>query len=389
LAGKIVASVGPPQILRCAAVWGTTVLVLQTLRRGESFEFGDLPPAVLPIPDGLEMAAAPLRAVPGGWLLDARGAIGGLLTLRGRDEDPRAIAASGATVAVMPGDYGIVQYGLFSVFFQYVAQPKIPKRVQAPDALGVVSLAASVFFHLGFLAMLQTIGSPGVLEKPFELSPPKELAARFGLHRSVQTDAKIEQTSKPVASASTADLDPRVHPSQNKQAPLSPSDSKQDTPISNSHGYTMLEVLDGDAGKEVQLALGSIRSFGQALSGANPKAPRHAPLETKVAVAAGAVLASGGLSREQIRRVLSSRTEALGACFEGESQRSWSPQGGVTVQWQIDSKGSVVADSVVSSSLNNPRIEACIVRQVRGWKFPSAETSTNVASFPISFAVRN
>src|SRR5688572_3941670 len=99
------------QVLRVAAVWGTTVVALKTLYAGQSFVLGDHEEAVLPIPDGLEMAAVPIRAAQGGWQLDARGTLGGLLTLRGRAEDPIAIARTGAPVPVMPGDFGLIQYG--------------------------------------------------------------------------------------------------------------------------------------------------------------------------------------------------------------------------------------------------------------------------------------
>src|ERR1043165_10182281 len=86
----------PPNALRVAAVWGTTVVALRTLGRGESFVLGDGVECELPIPDGIEMAAAPLRGAQGGWELDTKGCVGGLLTLRGRGKDPVAIARAGA-----------------------------------------------------------------------------------------------------------------------------------------------------------------------------------------------------------------------------------------------------------------------------------------------------
>ena len=65
------ASVAGSQALRVAAVWGTTVLDLRTLPRGQSFSLGDEAGQVLPIPDGVLMSAAPLRASQGGWEVDA------------------------------------------------------------------------------------------------------------------------------------------------------------------------------------------------------------------------------------------------------------------------------------------------------------------------------
>ncbi len=76
---------GNGQALRVAAVWGTTVIALRVLERGQSFELGESELAVLPIPDGIEMPQIPLRGQAGGWDVDARGVHGGLLRLRGRD----------------------------------------------------------------------------------------------------------------------------------------------------------------------------------------------------------------------------------------------------------------------------------------------------------------
>src|ERR1700678_899099 len=108
-----------PGALRVAAVWGTTVVDLKTLKRGESFVLGAEGPGGLAMPDGVEMARAPLFFARGGWELDAKGAIAGTLRIRGREEDPVALARAGAPLAVVPGDYGLLQYGLFSIFFQH------------------------------------------------------------------------------------------------------------------------------------------------------------------------------------------------------------------------------------------------------------------------------
>jgi len=61
--------------LRVAAVWGTTVLEMRTLTRGQTFWLGDMPGCVMAMPEGVDMSPSPLRGSPaGGWDLDARGA---------------------------------------------------------------------------------------------------------------------------------------------------------------------------------------------------------------------------------------------------------------------------------------------------------------------------
>ena len=175
----------PPNALRVAAVWGTTVVALKTLSRGESFELGDGESCELPIPDGIEMSATPLKGGAGGWELDARGSVGGLLTLRGRGEDPVAIARAGAPVPVMPGDFGLIQYGQFAIFFQYTAQPIKMSSLKGPELLTVLAIFCSAILHLGLLGLVRTLMTPDQLAKPLELTNPEEYAARFGLKRAV------------------------------------------------------------------------------------------------------------------------------------------------------------------------------------------------------------
>src|SRR5262245_55983636 len=129
-----------PNALRVAVVWGTTVVALKTLERGEAFTLGDRPGNELPVPDGVDISPEPVRPAVNGWELDVRGCVGGLLTLRGRAEDPVAIARTGAPVAVMPGDFGLIQYGQIALFFQYTTRPIKMSTFRGPELL--LTLAA-------------------------------------------------------------------------------------------------------------------------------------------------------------------------------------------------------------------------------------------------------
>src|SRR5258706_15235604 len=169
-----------PQMLRVADVWGTTVLAVRTLDRGESFVLGEN--ELVPMPDGIDMSPAPVRAGEGGWEVDARGTIAGLLRLRGRDEDPVAVARSGAPVAIMPGDYGLLQYGLFSVFFQYTNAGSDIAGSFSTDLLTSLSLVSSLVFHAGIFGFFAWAQTPPTLSKPLELTSPEEYAARFNIH---------------------------------------------------------------------------------------------------------------------------------------------------------------------------------------------------------------
>ena len=140
-------SAQPSTILRVAAAWGTTVLSVRNLLEGQSYILGEGADASMVMPDGLFASQIPVRAIQSGWELDASGATNGLLRLRGREEDPTRIGAN--RVPLLPGDWGLLQYGTFSVFLptitpswtdQYFLCPSQPSR-----SLPLNSLMVSLF----------------------------------------------------------------------------------------------------------------------------------------------------------------------------------------------------------------------------------------------------
>jgi hypothetical protein len=466
-----------PNALRVAAVWGTTVVAMKTLERGSSFVLGDDLDATLPIPDGIEMSAMPLRAAAGGWELDARGSVGGLLTLRGRAEDPVAIARVGQPVPVMPGDYGLIQYGQFSIFFQYTTQPIRMSAVRAPELLTMLAVFCSAILHIGVLMLVRTLHTPPQLPKPLELTNPDEFAARFGMKRAVIEPAQPVTAQGDDKSGGSGIKDPGARDPKPQGGGKKIKGDEGKLGFNKTGDHTALpgeikptthygglsEVLEGDTGKEIQSTLKSINTVSAALSGLSSKdmvlgsgpgtglkgaggggggtGPGVAfgsgtldtgfgagagggygaggggpggrgtggngrggsgggtgngngpgggagggPGEAKVGVG-GTSQQHGGLSAEQIQRVVRAHMGAVRACYEIEAQRNPGLKGGVTVQWSIDPTGGVTNASVASTTLSNPRVEGCLVRQVKTWKFPGADTATVVSGFPFKFAV--
>ena len=143
-------------VLRVAAAWGTTIVGVRLLPSGQDCVLGDAPGALAPMPDGLAAppdAAARGRRAAGSSTRGAPSAAS--LMLRGREENLVALARAGAPVPVLPGDYGLVQYGLFSIFFQYTtaAQP-IADAHQRSSRSSALSLFSSVVLHLGIIGLL-------------------------------------------------------------------------------------------------------------------------------------------------------------------------------------------------------------------------------------------
>ncbi|MDB4947174.1 MAG: Glycine-rich cell wall structural protein 1 precursor, partial [Labilithrix sp.] len=274
-----------PNALRVAAVWGTTVVALRTLARGDSFLLGDMPGADLPVPYDLDLPPTPLRGLQGGWELDTRGCVGGLLTLRGRAEDPVAIARAGAPVPVMPGDFGLIQYGQLSIFFQYTSQPSAMTSWSGPELLTILAVFCSAILHLGLLGLVRTLMTPPPLAKPIELTNPDEYASRFGLKRALIEPAPPPEPAlagadqgggKGVKDPGAQDKKPqgggkKMKGDEGKLGLNGPADHTQTTGEikPSQHFGGLSEVLEGDTGKEIQNTLKSINSVSSALSGLN------------------------------------------------------------------------------------------------------------------------
>lgn len=265
-----------PVILRTAAVWGTSVIAVDDLRSGASLHVGDGEHALIPKPNDADLADLPIRAVGQGWELDARGATGGKVFLRGREEDPAELAKSGAPIPIVAGDYGLIQYGNFSLFFQFSYAPPVIKRRNRFDFGLVLSFVFALVAVLGGLALIWAITTPAGIPKPLELTSQAELALQFNL--------KTEEEPPPEPVAANADdgkgiKDPGAKDKQEqgggkkikgtegslgKQGVAEKTELKGE-PKAGLGG--MAEVLASDVGEEVAKTLGTISSVADALGG--------------------------------------------------------------------------------------------------------------------------
>ncbi len=454
-------------MLRVAAVWGTTVLHLRTLRKGESFTLGD---GTIAPPDNVELPELPVKGSAQGWEIDPKGTLGGLVRLRGRDEDPVALSQSGTGVPIVPGDYGVLQYGLFSIFFQYTSGAEQAKGRTNFELLLALAVVSSVIFHFGIFGMIGALSTPPAIPKPLELTSPEEFASRFRIKRVEEEpplpSAGAEDKGSGVKDPGLQDKKPQGGGQKMKGAEgkLGLKGDRDKTelpgevkPSTNLGGLS--EVLESSTGKEIRSTLETIKSVSDALGGLNAKdivlggGPGMAlkgsgaggggtgagvpfgagnlatgagpgagggfgmgagglggrgaggngrggagggngaggggagPGEAKVTVGAGTPATKGGLSPEAVRRVVVAHQGALRACYELEAARNPNLKGGISVAWQIEPSGSVSGAQIKSSTLSNPKVEGCVLRQIKSWRFATADAPTNVAEYPFRFGV--
>ncbi len=261
-------------VLRAAAVWGSTVLAVRDLGAGQSFGIGDAEESVLPKPDGSAVADLPVRAVGAGWELDARGATGGVLYLRGREENPATLAQTGALVPIVAGDYGLLQYGSLSVFFQFTPVAPVLAKRRRFDWTLVFSFVFSLTFIGGSMTVFALLSTPPDIEKPLELVSRSELFDRMNMDLEEVELPKSDDGDKGKGIEDPGAKDKKDQGGGKKIAGSEGSlgrKGKEDKteqmgdPAAGLGG--MSEVLASDVGDEVQKTLGTISSVAEALGG--------------------------------------------------------------------------------------------------------------------------
>jgi len=354
--GFLMASVTPSSAtsLRVAAAWGTTVVCTKQLHPGQSCILGDGADALIAMPDDLFASNTPIRAVGTGWQVDPLGATGGVMRLRGMEQDPTRVTA-GELIRLRPGDWGLVQYGTFSIFFQLgFRAPSLP-QVRRSDRLVTLAMLVSLLIHAALFAAIFVLTSRPPIQKPAELQSREEMAARFGVRPEF-----IRPTPGPWSSGDVAGA-----------------------PGAGRHGGSLAEMSASDVRSELEQAIGMVKSLGPAGSGrraqdfAKSSASGAAP-GRRVVAAAGAGIAQGGVPKEKVKEVVTAHVASIKACYEIEAQRIAGLRGEISIAWQIAPDGTVTSATVSRTSLGIASAETCMLRQVKQWQFPVSAAATNV-----------
>ena len=91
-------------------------------------------------------------------------------------------------------------------------------------------------------------------------------------------------------------------------------------------------------------------------------------------------------SPAQVLNIVRSHMRALKDCYKQELRQNPHLKGKVVVRFTLNPEGAVVYASIVSSTLNSPRVESCILRRVRQWRnFPPCDPSIGNQTFRQAF----
>jgi hypothetical protein len=127
------------------------------------------------------------------------------------------------------------------------------------------------------------------------------------------------------------------------------------------------------------------RGAGGGRGSGGPGAAGRPREEVRVVMTTATPRVSGYLSPEQIMRVVRRNQAAVRYCYENELQRQPNLRGRIEIRWRITRAGTVSSASVGSTTMRNARVEGCIVRQVRNWRFDQPDGGEVDVNFPFIF----
>jgi TonB family protein len=100
----------------------------------------------------------------------------------------------------------------------------------------------------------------------------------------------------------------------------------------------------------------------------------------------GQATVRGSLDKEIIRRIIRRHVNEVKFCYESELTKKASLSGRISVQFTIAGTGQVIASVLQSSTMENLRVESCVVQAVRRWEFPRPQGGGIViVSYPFNF----
>ena len=98
----------------------------------------------------------------------------------------------------------------------------------------------------------------------------------------------------------------------------------------------------------------------------------------------------GGLAMSQVQAIIKKHQGELTYCYEKNLQTQPNLRGQVSVKFIINRSGRVSSAGIAHSSMRSPRVENCIARAFKRWKFPKPHEGVNVSvQYPIAFTRSN
>lgn len=106
----------------------------------------------------------------------------------------------------------------------------------------------------------------------------------------------------------------------------------------------------------------------------------------RIRIEPGRLRLVGSLTKEQIARVIRRNFFQIKFCYEQQLQKNNKLSGRIRVRFVIAGSGLVQAAAVKNTTMNNERVENCLVRRILRWKFPQPlGGGTVMVNYPFLF----
>lgn len=129
--------------------------------------------------------------------------------------------------------------------------------------------------------------------------------------------------------------------------------------------------------------LGKVDTGGGA--GAGGAVGRGSERKVQAQMSTGAPAVGDFCDPADIRRVVNARSNAIRHCFERELQTNPELSGNITASWRIQLDGSVSNATIGESTMNDRRVEGCIVRVIERMRFEEPDGGICIINYPFVF----
>lgn len=447
------------QNLRVALVWNGTVFQEKTFTKFSSdmVTVGDdrtndfyIPAETLP--EKFEM----FRRTKDGYLLRFADSLEGKVTYGGDTysiEDltsAKGVSKTGSAssvgagsvntyeMSIGEGDWGVLQFGNVSVFFQFVEAAVIARRGMAGfewALLGFVFL--SFVLHGSFIIIAELSYDPTIkkadltipdrfvkfiadeppdaleeeeeeVEEPEEDTTGKKAGGEEG--KFGDPDKDIEESKIPKTDGEMVDKIDVKNLGINKalgsnllgKGPLSNVfgntdgfDSKMNVAMSGEGGTLQIGRGAGGMGMRGSGRGGGGEGFGRigglgkvdtgGGKGVKARIGGKGKKKVKAKVSRGAARVGQFCAKSNISSVVRRGSSAIKYCFEKELQLNPGLGGKVILNWTVGLSGAVSKAYVSSSTLKNRKVEGCMTRVVKRWRFDKPKGGLCSISYPFTF----
>lgn len=149
------------------------------------------------------------------------------------------------------------------------------------------------------------------------------------------------------------------------------------TQIGSSRGQAGLDLRSGKQGtmglNGRSEGIGELRSGLRQMGKKGPCCRVHSLTRKRkidITPTTGKMLITNGLDRSIIQRIIRRHRNRFKYCYERELIKNRQLAGQIHVQFQIQPTGRVIQSSIAHSSMNNDRVERCILQRVNAMRFP-------------------